>query len=92
VAAVGIDSYADDAADAAGPAQDRLLGNDVPILEHLTNLDRLPDAGARLFALPPPLTGLGAFPVRAIAMLERLALRYRPDGQFLGDRAEPTVV
>jgi arylformamidase len=71
VAAVGIDSYADDAADATMPAHDRLLGSDVPILEHLTGLDRLPDAGARLFALPPPLTGLGSFPVRAMAVLER---------------------
>jgi kynurenine formamidase len=70
VAAVGIDSYADDADDATRPAHDRLLGNDVPILEHLTNLDRLPDAGARLFALPPPISGLGSFPVRAIARLE----------------------
>ena len=70
VAAVGIDSYADDATDATMPAHDRLLGNDVPILEHLTNLDRLPDAAAHLFALPPPLTDLGAFPVRAIAVLE----------------------
>jgi arylformamidase len=71
VAVVGIDSYADDTADAAGLAHDRLLGNDLPILEHLTNLDRLPDVGARLFALPPPLAGLGAFPVRVIAVLER---------------------
>ncbi|MEH1124071.1 cyclase family protein [Micromonospora sp. CPCC 206061] len=71
VAAVGIDSYADEAADATGPAHDRLLGHDVPILEHLTNLDRLPDTGAHLFALPPSLTGLGSFPVRAVAVVER---------------------
>lgn len=70
VAVVGIDSYADDVADTAQPAHERLLGNDTPILEHLTGLDRLPVAGARLFALPAPTVGIGSSPVRAVAVLE----------------------
>jgi kynurenine formamidase len=45
------------------------LGNDIPLIEHLTNLDRLPDHGARLTALPAPVHGLGSFPVRAVAVL-----------------------
>lgn len=71
VAVVGLDSYADDVADAGRPAHERLLGNDVPILEHLTGLDRLPDAGARLYALPAPMAGVGSWPVRAVAVLDR---------------------
>ncbi|MCW6003418.1 cyclase family protein [Micromonospora sp. CPCC 205371] len=70
VAVVGIDSYADDVAATARPAHERLLGNDVPILEHLTNLGRLPIVGARLFALPAPTVGIGSAPVRAVAVLQ----------------------
>ena len=66
VALVGIDAGIDDP---AGPARHALLGADVPILEHLTNLDLLPDAGARLTVLPPPVRGMGSFPVRAIAAI-----------------------
>ena len=46
-----------------------LLGNGIPILEHLTNLAALPDDGFRLTALPAPVRGLGSFPVRAVAVL-----------------------
>ena len=48
---------------------DTVLGNGIPLLERLTNLDRLPDRGARLTALPAPVRGLGSFPVRAVAAL-----------------------
>jgi kynurenine formamidase len=70
VALVGIDSgTVDDPADADRPARHALLGADIPIVEHLTNLDLLPDTGARLIALPPPVRGMALFPVRAVAVL-----------------------
>jgi kynurenine formamidase len=70
VALVGIDSgTVDDPADAARPARHALLGADIPIVEHLTNLDLLPDTGARLIALPPPVRGMALFHVRAVAVL-----------------------
>jgi kynurenine formamidase len=49
------------------PARHGLLGADIPIIEHLTNLDRLPAEGARLTALPAPVRGMASFPVRAVA-------------------------
>lgn len=70
VAVVGIDSLnIDDTADRTRPVHHQLLGAGIPILEHLTNLDQLPDTGARLTALPAPVRGMGSFPVRAIAVL-----------------------
>jgi kynurenine formamidase len=69
-ALVGIDALnVDDTADLTRPAHHGLLGAGIPILEHLTNLDALPRTGARLTALPPPVTGFGSFPVRAVAVL-----------------------
>jgi kynurenine formamidase len=70
VALVGIDSgTVDDPADAARAARRALLGADIPIVEHLTNLDLLPDTGARLIALPPPMRGMASCPIRAVAVL-----------------------
>ena len=69
VAVVGIDSLnIDDPSDPDRPAHDHLLGADIPIIEHLTNLQAVPDAGARLTAVPPPARGMASFPVRAIAV------------------------
>jgi kynurenine formamidase len=65
VALVGLDSEVDE------PARLALLGNDIPIVEHLTNLDLLPDAGARLTVLPPPVREMASSPVRAVAVLPR---------------------
>jgi arylformamidase len=71
VAVVGIDSLnIDDPSDPDRPAHDRLLGADIPIIEHLTNLQAVPDARARLTAVPPPARGMASFPVRAIAVYE----------------------
>ncbi len=68
-AIVGIDSLnIDNPADRARPAHRRLLGADIPIIEHLTNLESLPDNGARLIALPPPVHGMASFPIRAVAV------------------------
>jgi kynurenine formamidase len=46
-----------------------LLGADIPICEHMTNLGSLPDAGFRFSAVPPKVRGMGTFPVRAYALL-----------------------
>ena len=70
-AIVGIDSLnVDDPTDNDRPAHDHLLGADIPIIEHLTNLHAVPDAGARLTALPAPVRGVASFPVRAVAVYE----------------------
>jgi arylformamidase len=72
VAIVGIDAGAvDDPPTPACPGLDALLHSDIPILEHLANLHLVPDTGARLTALPPPIRGSGAAAVRAVAVLPR---------------------
>lgn len=72
-ALVGIDSLnIDDTADGARPAHTLLLGAGIPIVEHLTNLGALPDAGFRFFAVPPKVKGMGSFPVRAFGKLGAL--------------------
>lgn len=68
-AIVGIDSLnIDDTNDLRRPVHSLLLGADVPIVEHLTRLDRLPDRRARFFAVPVKVRGFGTFPVRAFAL------------------------
>lgn len=70
VALVGIDSMnIDDTRGKARPVHTILLGADIPIVEHLCNLAALPRKGFRFTALPPRFTGVGTFPVRAIATL-----------------------
>jgi len=70
-ALVGIDSLnIDDPNDPTRPAHHGLLGADIPIIEHLTNLNVLPDTGARLTALPAPVRGMASFPIRAVAVVE----------------------
>jgi len=67
---VGIDSLnIDDTADGGRPAHTILLGADVPIGEHFTNLAALPATGARLHAVPVKVRGMGTFPVRAYAVV-----------------------
>ena len=68
VAVVGIDSLnIDNPADPERPAHQGLLGAGIPIIEHMTNLESVPD-GARLTALPAPVSGMASFPVRAVAV------------------------
>lgn len=71
VKVVGIDSYnIDDTADLTRPAHTELLRAGIFIIEHLTNLEALPDGQEiRFFAVPPKIRGLGSFPVRAFAMV-----------------------
>lgn len=68
VALVGIDSLdIDDTSLPVRPCHHTLLGAGIPIIEQMTNLDAVPDIGARLVALPAPVRGMGSFPLRAIA-------------------------
>ena len=70
-ALVGIDSYnIDDTADLSRPAHSILLRAGVPIVEHMCNLNRLPAAGFKFFAVPVKVKGFGTFPVRAFAIVE----------------------
>jgi kynurenine formamidase len=69
-ALVGIDSYnIDDTDDLRRPVHTALLGAGIPIVEHLTGLDLLPDDGARFFAVPVKVRGMGTFPVRAFGIV-----------------------
>jgi kynurenine formamidase len=71
VALVGIDSLnIDDTTDGRRPVHTRLLAAGIPIVEHLTNLAALPDAGFRFSAVPPKVKSFGTFPVRAFAKLD----------------------
>ncbi len=68
---VGIDSLnIDNIADMARPVHSILLGAEIPIVEHLTCLDALPDKGFRFSAVPPKVSGMGTFAVRAMARLD----------------------
>jgi arylformamidase len=67
---VGIDSLnSDDTQDGARPAHTLLLGAEIPIAEHLTNLGELPREGFRFSAVPARVKAFGTFPVRAFARL-----------------------
>ncbi len=68
---VGIDSLnIDDNTDATRPVHTILLGAEIPIVEHMCNLGRLPETGFKFFAVPAPVKGMGSFPVRAFALIE----------------------
>jgi arylformamidase len=70
VALVGIDSFNIDSTDeGTRPVHSALLGAGIPIVEHLCNLESIPDRGARFFAVPVKVKGMGTFPVRAFAKL-----------------------
>ena len=72
VALVGIDSLnIDDTADTTRPVHTTLLADGIPIVEHLTGLDRLPPYGFRFHAAPASVQAMGTFPVRAYALLDR---------------------
>ena len=70
VALVGIDSLnIDDTGDLSRPVHSTLLGAEIPIVEHLTGLERMPEEGGRFFAVPVKVKGMGTFPVRAYGVL-----------------------
>jgi len=71
VALVGIDSLnIDDTENPARPVHSILLEAGIPIVEHLCNLEALPDDGFRFFAVPVKIKGFGSFPVRAFGLVE----------------------
>jgi kynurenine formamidase len=75
-AIVGIDSYnIDDTGDGRRPVHTALLGADIPIVEHMTGLDKLPDAGFLFSAVPVKVKGMGTFPVRAYAVVGDRVIR-----------------
>jgi len=68
---VGIDSYNIDSIDTGErPVHSILLRNDIPIVEHMTNLAAVPDTGGKFFAVPPKVKNFGTFPVRAFVTVE----------------------
>jgi arylformamidase len=72
VAFVGIDTYnIDDTSDGTRPAHTILLGNRIPICEHMCGLENLPASGFRFHAAPVKVKAFGTFPVRAYAVLDK---------------------
>ena len=70
-ALVGIDSLnIDDNRGNTRPAHSILLGADIPVCEHMCNLDQLPDKEFRFHAAPVKVKHFGTFPVRAYAVLD----------------------
>jgi arylformamidase len=67
---VGIDSFnIDSTDDGTRPVHSALLGAGIPIVEHMCGLDAVPERGARFFAIPVKVKGMGTFPVRAFVKL-----------------------
>lgn len=70
-ALVGIDSVnIDDMNDKRRPVHTVLLQNEIPVVEHLTNLSQLPATGFQFFAIPVKVKAFGTFPVRAFALTQ----------------------
>ena len=69
---VGIDSFnIDDVSGGERPVHSTLLRAEIPIVEHMTNLAALPAEGFRFWAVPPKISEMGTFPVRAHATIGR---------------------
>ena len=67
---VGIDSHnIDDTRSNLRPVHSILLKHNILIVEHLTNLGKLPESGFLFSAVPPKFEGVGTFPVRAMAKI-----------------------
>jgi len=70
VTLVGIDSHnIDDTKNGKRPTHTILLGADIPIVEHMANLEAIGTNEFHFTALPPKIKGFGTFPVRAVAMV-----------------------
>ena len=70
-ALVGIDSHnIDDTSRRTRPVHTVLLGAGIPIVEHMTGLEQLPETGFVFHAAPPRVKGVGTFPVRAHAIID----------------------
>ena len=67
---VGIDSMnIDDTRGGSRPVHSILLRSEILVVEHLCNLQNVPDEGFWFSAIPPKFKGVGTFPVRAFARL-----------------------
>src|SRR5690349_15960169 len=67
---VGIDSLnIDDTNDGRRPVHSTLLRAEIPIVEHLTNLQALPDGAFNFYAVPVKVKAFGTFPVRAFGLV-----------------------
>ena len=65
---VGIDSHnIDDTRTNSRPVHSALLGHEILIVEHMTNLHQLKGKRFIFNAVPPKVAGAGTFPVRAFA-------------------------
>ncbi len=71
---VGIDCHnIDDTSGKARPVHTVLLHNEIFIIEHMTNLHKLPVKGFKFYAVPVKIKGMGTFPVRAFAQVGYLS-------------------
>lgn len=71
-ALVGIDSLnIDDTDDPSRPVHTILLGSNIPIIEHMCNLQEIPESKAMLHAAPIKIHQFGTFPVRVYAIIEK---------------------
>ena len=67
---VGVDFLVvDNTRDPERPVHVTLLGQDILIVENLTNLKHLPGSGFTFHAVPVKVAGAAAFPVRAYAIV-----------------------
>ncbi len=67
---VGIDSLnIDDTDNLERPVHSILLGANIPVVEHMCHLDKLPETGFVFHAAPVKVHGFGTFPVRAYAVV-----------------------
>ena len=68
---VGIDTYnIDDVSGKERPVHTTLLGAEILIVEHMCNLNLVPETGFKFYAVPVKVQGFGTFPVRAFAEVE----------------------
>ncbi|KPQ34668.1 MAG: arylformamidase KynB [Phormidesmis priestleyi Ana] len=67
---VGIDSYnIDSTSTGERPVHSILLRADIPIVEHMCNLESLPNTAFKFNAVPVKVKKFGTFPVRAYAVV-----------------------
>lgn len=71
---VGIDSMnIDNTQGKSRPVHSTLLRAEILIVEHLCNLDQVPDEEFLFSAIPPKFKGVGTFPARAMAKLRSVS-------------------
>jgi kynurenine formamidase len=72
IKAVGLDTASIDYGQSTGfESHVELMTHDVPAMENLANLDRLPPTGITVVALPMKIAGGSGGPLRAIAIIEQ---------------------